>query len=129
MTDILVEQIKLLPIPEDTEKNNRTWLAPLELTDNAKSLPAFIELVDQFMEASKGNRKEPHLDKPPHNGLTVLALHCCFMVFKVRANAGFFLLPLLLVMPPLVFKSRKKESGEEETIWLGASCLSTSDQS
>ena len=61
MKDILVEQIKLLPIPEDTEKNNRTWLAPLELTGNAKSLPAFIELVDQFMEASKGNRKEPHL--------------------------------------------------------------------
>ena len=51
MTDILVEQIKLLPIPEDTEKNNRTWLAPLELTGNAKSLPAFIELIDQFMEA------------------------------------------------------------------------------
>jgi hypothetical protein len=36
------------------------------------------------------------------------------MVFKVSANAGFFLLPLLFVLPPLVLKSRKKESGEEE---------------
>jgi len=36
------------------------------------------------------------------------------MVFKVGVNAGFFLLPLLFVLPPLVFKSRKKESEEEE---------------
>lgn len=27
MHDILLHQIKLLPLPEDTEKNNRTWLA------------------------------------------------------------------------------------------------------
>ena len=49
-----------------------------------------------------------------HILIAVLALYCCFMVFKVSANAGFFLLPLLFVLPPLVFKSRKKESGEEE---------------
>ena len=61
--------------------------------------------------------------------IAVLALYCCFMVFKVSANAGFFLLPLRFILPPLVVKSRKKESGEEEAIWLGASCLSTSDQS
>jgi hypothetical protein len=36
------------------------------------------------------------------------------MFFKTSANAGFFLLPLLFVLPPLVFKGRKKESGEEE---------------
>ena len=66
-------------------------------------------------------------DAPVHNILiAVLALYCCFMV---SANAGFSLLPLLFALPPLVFQSRKKESGEEETIWLGASCLSTSDQS
>ena len=83
MTDILVEQIKLLPIPEDTEKNNRTWLAPLELTDNAKSLPAFIELVDQFMEESKGNRKEPHLSTlRRHWELVLLNLSCA--VFQRR---------------------------------------------
>ena len=49
-----------------------------------------------------------------HILIAVLALYCCFMVFKVSANAGFFLLPLLFVLPPLVFKSRKKEAGEEE---------------
>ena len=27
MNDILVDQIKLLPLLEDTEKTNRTWLA------------------------------------------------------------------------------------------------------
>ena len=41
--------------------------------------------------------------------IAVLALYCCFMVFKVSANAGSFLLPFLFVLPPLVFKSRKKE--------------------
>ena len=49
-----------------------------------------------------------------HILIAVLALYCCFMVFKVSANAGFFLLPLLFVLPPLVFKGRKKESGEGE---------------
>lgn len=61
MNDILVEQIKLLPLPEDTEKNNRTWLAPLKLNPDAVSPPAFTALVDQFMADSQGNRKEPHL--------------------------------------------------------------------
>ena len=27
MNDILVNHIKLLPLPEDTEKTNRSWLA------------------------------------------------------------------------------------------------------
>jgi hypothetical protein len=36
------------------------------------------------------------------------------VVFKVSANAGFFLLPLLFVLPHLVFKNGKKESGEGE---------------
>ena len=49
-----------------------------------------------------------------HILIAVLGLYCCFMVFKVSANAGFFLLPLLFVLPPLVFKGRKKESGEGE---------------
>ena len=83
MNDILVEHIKLLPLPEDTEKNNRTWLAPLKLTDKAKSLPAFIELVDQFMAASQGNRKEPHLSTlRRHWGLILLNLSCA--VFQRR---------------------------------------------
>ena len=45
-----------------------------------------------------------------HILIAVLALYCCFMVLKVSANAGFFFLPLLFVLSPLVFKSRKKES-------------------
>ena len=49
-----------------------------------------------------------------HILIAVLALYCCFMVFKVSANAGFFLLPLLFVLPPLVSKSRNKQSGEGE---------------
>jgi hypothetical protein len=35
------------------------------------------------------------------------------MVFKVSANAGVFLLPLLFVLPPTVFKGRKKESAAD----------------
>jgi hypothetical protein len=31
MNDILVKHIKLLPLPEDTEKNNRRWLALITL--------------------------------------------------------------------------------------------------
>ena len=61
MNDILVDQIKLLPLPEDTEKNNRTWLAPLTLNPDAVSHPAFTALVDQCMKDSQGSRKEPHL--------------------------------------------------------------------
>ena len=59
MSDILVDQIKLLPLPEDTEKNNRTWLAPLKLKPDSVSHPAFTALVDQFATDSQGKRKEP----------------------------------------------------------------------
>ena len=45
-----------------------------------------------------------------HILIAVLSLYCCFMVFKLSANAGFFLLPLLFVLQPLVYKSSKKES-------------------
>lgn len=61
MNDILVGQIKLLPLPEDTEKNNRTWLAPLKLNPDSVSHPAFTALVDQFMADSQGKRKEPNV--------------------------------------------------------------------
>ena len=83
MNDILVEQIKLLPLPEDTEKNNRTWLAPLKLTDNAKCFPAFTELVDQCMEYSQGSRKEPHLTTLRRHWELVL-LNLSQAVFKRR---------------------------------------------
>ena len=61
MNDILVDQTKLLPLPEDTEKNNRTWLSPVKLSPDSVSYPAFTALVYQFMADSQGNRKEPHL--------------------------------------------------------------------
>ena len=61
MNDILVEQIKLLPLPEDKEKNHRTWLAPLKLNPDSVSHPAFTALVDQFMADSQGKRKEPNV--------------------------------------------------------------------
>ncbi len=55
------------------------------------------------------------MPQPQHILIAVLALYCCFMVFKVSANAGFFLLPFLFILPPLVFKSRKKEiEGKEK---------------
>jgi len=58
MNDILVDQIKLLPLPEDTEKNHRTWLAPLKLNPDSVSHPAFTALVDQCMENTQGKRNE-----------------------------------------------------------------------
>jgi hypothetical protein len=58
MNDILVDQIKLLPLPEDTEKNNRTWLSPVKLSPDSVSYPAFTALVDQFMENTQGKRNE-----------------------------------------------------------------------
>ena len=46
--------------------------------------------------------------------ITVLVLYCCFMIFKISSNAGFFLLPLLFVLPPLIFRG-KKASGDGES--------------
>ena len=39
--------------------------------------------------------------------ITVLVLYCCFTIFKISGNAGFFFLPLILVLPPLIFKGNK----------------------
>ena len=48
-----------------------------------------------------------------HILIAVLAFYCCFKVFKISASAV-FLLPLLLVLPLLTFKSGTKEPEEEE---------------
>ena len=58
MHDILVDQIKLLPLPEDLTHANRTWLSPLKLNPDSVSHPAFTALVDQFMENTQGKRNE-----------------------------------------------------------------------
>tara|TARA_B100000886_G_C20419714_1_gene490948 strand:+ start:2605 stop:2766 length:162 start_codon:yes stop_codon:yes gene_type:complete len=45
--------------------------------------------------------------------ITVLALHRCYMIFKIRSKAGFFLLPRLLVLPPFIFMGGEKaDKGE-----------------
>ena len=61
MNDILVDQIKLLPLAEDLTHANRTWLSPLKLNPDSVSHPAFTALVDQFMADSQGKRKEPNV--------------------------------------------------------------------
>ena len=39
--------------------------------------------------------------------ITVLVLYCCYIIFKISSKAGFFFLPLLFVLPPLIFKGNK----------------------
>ncbi len=39
--------------------------------------------------------------------ITVLVLYCCYTVFKISSKAGFFFIPLLFVLPPLIFKGKK----------------------
>jgi hypothetical protein len=45
--------------------------------------------------------------------ITALALYCCYMVFKISSTAGFFFLPLLLVLPPLIFRGKKASEDRE----------------
>jgi hypothetical protein len=61
MNDILVNQMQLLPLPEDLTHANRTWLSPVKLNLDSVSHPAFTALVDHFMAASQGKRKEPNV--------------------------------------------------------------------
>ena len=83
MTDILVEQIKKLPKPEDTAPANRTWLSPLKLNPDSVSHPAFTALVDQCMEDSQGKRKEPNISILRRHWELVL-LNLSQAVFKRR---------------------------------------------
>ena len=45
--------------------------------------------------------------------LGLLLLYCCFMIFRISANAGFFFLPLLLVLPPIIFRKKDKKKDSE----------------
>ena len=56
MHDILVNQVKLLPLPEALMHANRTWLSPVKLNPDSVSHPAFTALVDQFMARSEERR-------------------------------------------------------------------------
>lgn len=83
MTDILIEQIKKLPTPEDTTAANRTWLSPLKLNPDSVSHPAFTALVDQCMKGSQGKRKEPNISILRRHWELVL-LNLSQAVFKRR---------------------------------------------
>ena len=52
--------------------------------------------------------------------ITVLVLYCCYMVFKISSKAGFFFLPLLFVLPPLIFKGKKVsgDSASQFSMWV-----------
>ena len=45
--------------------------------------------------------------------LGLLVLYCGFMIFRISANAGFFFLPLLLVLPPIIFRKKDKKRDSE----------------
>ena len=45
--------------------------------------------------------------------ITVLVLYCCYMIFKISSKTGFFFIPLLLVLPPLIFKGKKASKDGE----------------
>ena len=83
MDYILVDQIKLLPLPQDLIRANRTWLSPVKLNPDSVSHPAFTALVDQFMADSQGNRKEPHLSTL-RSHLELILLNLSQAVFKHR---------------------------------------------
>ena len=46
--------------------------------------------------------------------LGLLVLYCCFMIFRISANAGFFFLPLLLVLPPIIFRKKDKKKNSKQ---------------
>jgi len=36
------------------------------------------------------------------------------MIFKISSKAGFFFLPLLFVLPPLIFKGKKAQNDKRQ---------------
>ena len=63
MGDILVEQIKLLPMPQDLTSANRTWSLPFELRNDSVSFSTLTALMDQFKENTQGRRKVSIISK------------------------------------------------------------------
>ena len=61
MINTLIPIIEGMPDPLDYKDEHHTWLSPLKLKSTASSHPEFIQLVDQFVEASKGTRKSNHV--------------------------------------------------------------------
>ena len=63
MNDLLLDQIKLLLLPEDLTSANRTSSSPLKLNPDSVSFPNFTALVDQFMEHNQGRGKKSNISK------------------------------------------------------------------
>ena len=63
MNDLLVDQTKLLLLPEDLTPGNRTSSSPLKLSPDSLSFPNFTALVDQFMENIQGRGKKSNNSK------------------------------------------------------------------
>ena len=72
MNYLLVDQIKLLLLPEDLTSGNRTSSSPLKLSPDSVSFPKFTALVDQFMENIQGRGKESNFSKPRRRRALIL---------------------------------------------------------
>ena len=78
-------------------------LSQLSLPNITNSLPKKMFLIEYFMILARNLL------------ISVLVLYCCYMVFKISSKAGFFFIPLLFVLPPLIFRGDKtsKDNGQE----------------
>ena len=47
-----------------------------------------------------------------------MVLYCCYVIFKLSIKAGFFFIPLLLVLPHLISKGSRasKDNRQERTL-------------
>jgi hypothetical protein len=63
MNDLLVDQIKLLLLPENLTPANHTSLLPLKLSPASVSFPNFTVQVDQFLANIQGRDKESNISK------------------------------------------------------------------
>lgn len=83
MINTLIPIIEGLPDPLDFKDEHHTWLSPLKLKSTASSHPEFIQLVDQFVEASKGTRKSNHV-KTLRKHWELILLNLTHVVFHRR---------------------------------------------
>ncbi|MDC1322314.1 hypothetical protein N8254_02650, partial [Pseudomonadales bacterium] len=83
MINTLIPIIEGMPDPLDYKDEHHTWLSPLKLKSTASSHPEFIQLVDQFVEASKGTRKSNHV-KTLRKHWELMLLNLTHVVFHRR---------------------------------------------
>ena len=85
MINTLIPIIEGLPDPLDFKDEHHTWLSPLKLKSTASSHPEFIQLVDQFVEASKGTRKSNHVKTLRKHWELILLLKLISRVWQYTA--------------------------------------------